>query len=249
MPAFSTWRRFVSLRPCLVIGLVLCARLASGASSPASATLPGKAAALQVRKVELLSGDRTGFMRPVWSPDGQWLGLGRSGMEGIELLRRDGKGWKTLTADPGSGYKFAWSPDGGHIAYRAMHSESNATTYVIKSVELATGTKAKRAIETCGPTFLNVFSPCPTNWKSPPAAGMEICRKAVETNFWPLIEIVDGKWKLNYEPLNRKPIDEFLAGQKRFRHLLEPKNAGLKKQLQKEVDDHFAELLQLAKIR
>ncbi len=110
-------------------------------------------------------------------------------------------------------------------------------------------TKAKRAIETCGPTFLNVFSPCPTNWKSPPAAGMEICRKAVETNFWPLIEIVDGKWKLNYEPLNRKPIDEFLAGQKRFRHLLEPKNAGLKKQLQKEVDDHFAELLQLAKIR
>jgi Tol biopolymer transport system component len=147
MPAFSAQHRFVFSRPCLVAGLVLCARLAIGASSPASASLPGKAAALQVRKVELLSGDRAGFMRPVWSPDGQWLGLGRGGMAGIELLRRDGKEWKTLPADPGSGYKFAWSPDGGHIAYRAMRSESNATTYVIKSVELATG----KAVELCKP--------------------------------------------------------------------------------------------------
>ncbi|HOX58547.1 MAG TPA: hypothetical protein P5205_15700 [Candidatus Paceibacterota bacterium] len=60
-------------------------------------------------------------------------------MAGIELLRRDGKEWKTLTRDPGSGYKFAWSLDGREIAYRSMRSESNATSYVIKSVEIAGG--------------------------------------------------------------------------------------------------------------
>jgi Tol biopolymer transport system component len=105
------------------------------------------AAALQVRKLELLSGDRGGFVRPSWSPDGQWLGLGRAGMAGIEMLRRDGKEWKTLTVDPGAGYKFAWSPDGGEIAYRTMNSESNATSYVVKSVEIATG----KAVELCRP--------------------------------------------------------------------------------------------------
>ena len=60
-------------------------------------------------------------------------------MAGIELLRRDGKEWKTLTLDPGSGYKFAWSLDGREIAYRAMRSQSNATSYIIKSVEIASG--------------------------------------------------------------------------------------------------------------
>jgi pyruvate ferredoxin oxidoreductase beta subunit len=108
--------------------------------------------------------------------------------------------------------------------------------------------KAEKAINTSGPTFLNVFSPCPTNWKSAPAAGMEICQKAVETNFWPLAEVEGGKWKLNHQPKERKPIEEFLAGQKRFRHLLDPKNAELKNQLQKEVDGKWKELLKLAEI-
>ncbi|MFH0834452.1 MAG: thiamine pyrophosphate-dependent enzyme [Patescibacteria group bacterium] len=106
--------------------------------------------------------------------------------------------------------------------------------------------KAKRAIETPGPTFLNIFSPCPTNWKTPTALGMEICKKAVETNFWPLVEVVNGKWKLNSQPAERKPIEEFLANQKRFKHLLKPENSELKNDLQKEVDERFAEICKLA---
>ncbi|MCF7846225.1 MAG: hypothetical protein K9L85_03215 [Candidatus Peribacteraceae bacterium] len=108
--------------------------------------------------------------------------------------------------------------------------------------------KAKKAIETPGPAFLNIFSPCPTNWKAPTALGMEICKKAVETNFWPLAEITNGKWKLNFKPQSRKPIEEFLAGQKRFRHLSKPENLKLKQQLQKEVDQKWQELLQLTEI-
>lgn len=108
--------------------------------------------------------------------------------------------------------------------------------------------KAEKAINSSGPTFLNVFSPCPTNWKSAPASGMEICKNAVETNFWPLIEIENGAWQLNYQPKERKTIEAFLTGQKRFRHLLKPENAELKEKLQQEVDTRFAEICKLSEI-
>lgn len=108
--------------------------------------------------------------------------------------------------------------------------------------------KAKKAIETPGPTFLNVFSPCPTNWKSAPALGMEICKNAVETNFWPLVEIENGKWKLNSRPSDRKPIDEFLKNQKRFKHLLKSENAKIKNNLQKDVDARFSEICKLTSL-
>ncbi|MFH1546061.1 MAG: thiamine pyrophosphate-dependent enzyme [Patescibacteria group bacterium] len=109
--------------------------------------------------------------------------------------------------------------------------------------------KAAKAINTPGPAFLNIFSPCPTNWKSAPAAGMEICQNAVETNFWPLCEVENGKWKINYQPKKRRIIEEFLKGQKRFRHLLKKENVKLKNRLQLEVDARWQRLLQLAKIR
>ena len=77
---------------------------------------------------------------------------------------------------------------------------------------------------------------------------MEICQAAVETNFWPLLEVKLGKWKLNHQSKKREPIEKFLERQKRFRHLLKPENVGLKKQIQQEVDSQFARLLQLTEI-
>jgi len=110
-------------------------------------------------------------------------------------------------------------------------------------------TKAHKAFETEGPAFLNVFSPCPTNWKSDPAAGLTIAQSAVETNFWPLFEVENGTYRINFHPKKQEPIEKFLRGQKRFRHLLEPKNKILKNQLQITVNEHWKKLLQLAEIR
>jgi pyruvate ferredoxin oxidoreductase beta subunit len=126
-----------------------------------------------------------------------------------------------------------------HLPYAAQATPAN---------HLDLMKKAKKAIDTKGPSFLNVFSPCPTNWKSAPATGMEICKKAVETNFWPLIEIENGKWKINYQPKIKLPIAEFLKGQKRFKHLFEKEGAKLQKRLQIEVDERWQNLLQLAEI-
>ena len=104
-------------------------------------------------------------------------------------------------------------------------------------------TKAERAIYTEGPAFLNVCAPCPTGWKYQKDEIMEICKLAVETNYWPLFEVIDGKWILNYEPKKRLPIEDFLKTQGRFKHLFKPENEHLIEKYQKEVDRRWEDLL------
>ena len=72
---------------------------------------------------------------------------------------------------------------------------------------------------------------------------MEICRLAVETNYWPLYEVVDGKWIVSYEPKNRLPIEEFLRTQGRFKHLFTPENEHLLEEYQREVDRRWEDLM------
>ncbi|MCR5703240.1 MAG: pyruvate ferredoxin oxidoreductase [Eubacterium sp.] len=104
-------------------------------------------------------------------------------------------------------------------------------------------TKAERAIYTDGPAFLNIMAPCPTGWKYKTDDIMEICRLAVETRYWQLFEVVEGKWIVNYEPKNPLPIEEFLKTQGRFKHLFKPENEHLIEKYQKEVDRRWEDLM------
>ncbi|MCD8119555.1 MAG: thiamine pyrophosphate-dependent enzyme [Lachnospiraceae bacterium] len=103
--------------------------------------------------------------------------------------------------------------------------------------------KAEKAIYTPGAAFLNIMAPCPTGWKYQPANIMEYCRLAVETCYWPLFEVVDGRWILNYEPKKKLPIEDFLKGQGRFKHLFKPENEYLIAEFQQEVDRRWEQLL------
>ncbi len=103
-------------------------------------------------------------------------------------------------------------------------------------------TKSRKAIYKKGPSFLNVLSPCPTGWKYETDDIMEICRLAVETNYWPLYEVEDGKWTLNYEPKHRLPIEDFLKTQGRFAHLFRSENEHLIEEYQREVDRRWETL-------
>jgi pyruvate ferredoxin oxidoreductase beta subunit len=105
--------------------------------------------------------------------------------------------------------------------------------------------KAHKAFAIEGPAFLNVLSPCPTNWKAAADSGLNLLKNAVETCFWPLFEVENGKYKVNHKPKEKQPIETWLAGQKRFRHILQPENAELLKQIQTEVDTRWEELLAL----
>ena len=103
--------------------------------------------------------------------------------------------------------------------------------------------KAEKAIYTSGAAFLNVMAPCPRGWRYDTADIANICKLAIDTCYWPLFEVVEGKWILNYEPKKKLPIEDFLRVQGRFKHLFKPGNEELLVQFQQEVDKRWEDLL------
>ena len=105
--------------------------------------------------------------------------------------------------------------------------------------------KAQRAGAAHGPAFLNVLSDCPVGWGHEPREFKRLLDAAVETRFWPLYEVVDGEYRLTYEPAERVPVEAWLRGQKRFAHLLEEENADLLAYIQRRLDEDWEKLLSL----
>ena len=81
--------------------------------------------------------------------------------------------------------------------------------------------KAKKAFEIKGPAFLCVLQPCTLGWAYPPSMTIKISKLATDSNFWPLYEIENGKYKLNYMPQKPLPVADFIKPQGRFKHLTE----------------------------
>ena len=100
--------------------------------------------------------------------------------------------------------------------------------------------KAEKAFAVEGPAFLNILAPCPRGWRTKPEDTIEIAKAAVQTGFWPLFEVEDGVWRQTVKVMNRKPIEEFLKPQGRFKHLFKPGNEELLVEVQAEVDRYFA---------
>jgi pyruvate ferredoxin oxidoreductase beta subunit len=75
-----------------------------------------------------------------------------------------------------------------------------------------------------------------------------LSRLAVETCYWPLYEVQDGKWTINYDP---KDGNRLLTGSNpkgRFKYLFAPGNEALLAQFQKLVDDDWKSLKKLQKM-
>ncbi len=106
--------------------------------------------------------------------------------------------------------------------------------------------KAKKAFEADGPAFLNILCLCPTEWKYDEAKGIKLAQLASDTCVWPLYEVENGKYKVNYKPKEKKPVLEWLKSQGRFRHLFKEENAWVLEAFQKEVDEDWEDLNRLA---
>jgi len=118
------------------------------------------------------------------------------------------------------------------------------TTYIGNMKDLHE--KAHRAIYTKGPAFVNVLSPCPRGWQYPTEDLALLCKMAVDTCVWPLYEVIEGKWYLNYEPKKKLPVEEFMKLQGRFRHCFKPGNEWTIEEAQKYVDEKWETLLSRA---
>jgi len=116
--------------------------------------------------------------------------------------------------------------------------------------------KCKKAFHTEGPKFLHAIIPCTRGWRYPTADTVEIARLATQTCIFPLYEVerVDGRpvYKLNAtsaaiarRPESKKPVEEYLKTQGRFRHLFRPEeNKELLEAIQEGVNFRWQLLLE-----
>lgn len=102
--------------------------------------------------------------------------------------------------------------------------------------------KVKRATEVNGPAFLNVLSTCQLGWRHEPKDAVNIARLAVDTLYWPLYEVINGRFRLTHIPEKVVPIEEWLRLQGRFKHLFQEENAPALEVIQKQVFDEWERL-------
>jgi pyruvate ferredoxin oxidoreductase beta subunit len=104
--------------------------------------------------------------------------------------------------------------------------------------------KVERAAHADGPAFLNVLTNCPVGWGHEPRRAIEILNSAVDSCYWPLYEVVDGRYRLTYTPETIVPIEEWLRPQKRFAHLFNGDGGEVLGEIQRHVDDEWQSLVE-----
>lgn len=121
----------------------------------------------------------------------------------------------------------------------AAHGAYTATANVAFPQDLAA--KLRKSFAFDGPSYIQVFSQCPTGWKHPTDQGIEIAKLAMETNIYPLYEIEKGVIKINRKPAKFVPVEEYLMRQGRFKHLTKEDIADV----QQHVNSNWERLLKL----
>ncbi len=95
-----------------------------------------------------------------------------------------------------------------------------ATVIGAEPLDLAQKVETLQGLQ--GPRLLIGLAPCPTGWGFDPSLTVKIGRLAVQTGIWPLKEYRDDRTVHTRIVRHRKPVEEYLQLQDRFRHLFEP---------------------------
>ena len=125
------------------------------------------------------------------------------------------------------------------FAIWAAHNPAYVATVAgAEPVDLAR--KIEKAMSLKGPRLLIALSPCPTGWDYDPQETVTVGKLAVKTGIWPLKEYVDGRVIHTKIPRDRKPVEQYLKLQGRYKHLFEPqKNDTLIDEIQNKVDHYW----------
>jgi pyruvate/2-oxoacid:ferredoxin oxidoreductase beta subunit len=121
------------------------------------------------------------------------------------------------------------------IPYMATASPSYPEDYLAKLE------KAKQVKE--GLVYIHILTPCQTGWQFSSEKAMEVGRLAVETNYFPLWEAVDGNVCFTKQVDFPKPIEAFTRMMGRYRHLTRREISTL----QKIIDTRHQRLVALSK--
>ena len=93
-----------------------------------------------------------------------------------------------------------------------------------------------------GFAYLHVFSPCPTGWSFAPDQTIEVSKRAVKSNMFPLWEKSEGKYTLNYKNADPIPVADFVKGIGKFKKLSAEQLASI----QRAADERYATVCALA---
>jgi pyruvate ferredoxin oxidoreductase beta subunit len=102
--------------------------------------------------------------------------------------------------------------------------------------------KVEKGVATSGPAYIHILSVCPTGWRCATDLTIRIGRLAVETGIFPLYEIENGKYRLNFDFPQLKPVTNYMKLQGRFRHLSED----VINKIQQRVSADYAKLKEMA---
>ncbi|BBL46299.1 pyruvate synthase subunit PorB [Metallosphaera sedula] len=108
--------------------------------------------------------------------------------------------------------------------------------------------KLKRAKEVNGFRYIQILTPDPYGWLFDPSKTAEVGKLAVQTCYWPLIEVMNGKVRVSNESLHclkketRRPLKDFLSVQGRYKKL--PERDYL--ELEKFVDDLWERIISMS---
>jgi len=101
----------------------------------------------------------------------------------------------------------------------AAHDIPYVATVSVANPEDFIGKIEKAMAMEPGFKYFHIHSPCPTGWRFAESETIQIARLAIETGFWVLYEIDHGSLTVNYRPEKRKPVEEYLKAQGRFKGL------------------------------
>lgn len=123
--------------------------------------------------------------------------------------------------------------------------------YVFTSVEglgtdlVRKGAKAQAHARHGGFVYGQVLSVCPLGWRYDERAGTEVARAAVDSCFYPVYEVEQGKTTINYDPEEqgkRIPLSQWLSMMGKTRHLLKPQYSQVLEAAQEEVERRWQRL-------
>ncbi|RLG40675.1 MAG: pyruvate ferredoxin oxidoreductase [Thermoproteota archaeon] len=135
------------------------------------------------------------------------------------------------------------------VAHRIPYAATVSPAYWVDALK-----KFRKGLETEGPAFIHAFGVCPRGWRTDTKDTIKLSRLAVETCFFPLYEVVNSEWYLTgpsltiaKNPERKKPVEEYLKLQGRFRHMLLPENKWMLEKFQELVDENWEIILKRAK--
>jgi pyruvate ferredoxin oxidoreductase beta subunit len=92
---------------------------------------------------------------------------------------------------------------------------ATASVAYLKDIEK----KVQKALNIVGPKYLQIHCPCPLGWAHEPHDTIKVAKLAVQTGLIPIFEMENGVITSVRKITQKKPVEEYLKLQGRFKHL------------------------------